>query len=226
MRGALKLFLAFSVCLFATFSPAGRRQADKDFNPTLDASEKEGFYVPKDLDDAIAELDKALGPKMKDEIRAKAKEDDMVEYHFGLGMWMRNNWGLWREERLFQSLAKLGLRHPDDMSALILQEYWRHLHSLPYDTDAFIAEVKQSYIENQNPPPHNCPWDQTPVEILMGFGHREVVKGFPGLVSFGRCKHGHLWAWHYKKGWFRPGGALLKEYHDAEAKEKAEHAKS
>lgn len=30
----------------------------------------------------------------------EGSEQDMIRYHMGLGMWMRNNWGLWGGSRL------------------------------------------------------------------------------------------------------------------------------
>lgn len=60
---------------------------DDSFHPTVDKSAKTGVYVPKDLDDALNELDKGLGKKFKEQMRAKRTQDDMVDYHMGFGMW-------------------------------------------------------------------------------------------------------------------------------------------
>lgn len=111
------------------------------------------------------------------------------------------------------------------MSGLILEEYWRRLHDLPLDTDDYVKKTKAYWEANAEPSVKKCPWDESKLEMQMSFGGREIVKGFPGLVTFYRCAHGHLWAWHYKKGWFRPTGDLLKEFHKDEAEQKAEAAK-
>lgn len=51
-------------------------------------------------------------------------ESEMIEYHFGLGMWMRNNWGLWRgKSRLLPFFEAKGITHPDEMSGYILDTY-------------------------------------------------------------------------------------------------------
>lgn len=42
----------------------------------------------------------------------------------GLGMWMRNNWRLWAGSRLQKYFLVRGIRHPDDMSGVILEYYY------------------------------------------------------------------------------------------------------
>jgi hypothetical protein len=47
-------------------------------------------------------------------------EEDMSHYHFGLGMWMRNNRGFWQSSRFAKWFNARGIQHPDDMSGIIL----------------------------------------------------------------------------------------------------------
>jgi len=92
-------------------------------------AEKE-VYVPKDLDDCFAELKRIL-PKEEIEKMKSGPEKDMIRYHFGLGMWLRNNWGLWKGSRLSKWFNDKGIRHPDDMSGIILDSFWGHLNGKP-----------------------------------------------------------------------------------------------
>lgn len=47
-----------------------------------------------------------------------------IEYHHGLGTWMRNNWELWSgNSHLFDYYIERGINHPDDMSGDILDSY-------------------------------------------------------------------------------------------------------
>ena len=48
----------------------------------------------------------------------------MIKYHLGLGMWMRNNWGLWGGSRLQKYFTDKGVTHPEGMSSVILFYYW------------------------------------------------------------------------------------------------------
>ncbi len=53
-----------------------------------------GIYIPTDVQDAHNELDRMLSDTVK--VQIKNGEPS----HFGLGTWMRNNWGLWAGGRL------------------------------------------------------------------------------------------------------------------------------
>ena len=53
-----------------------------------------GVYIPVDLLDCFQELDKMLPASMRKRIQ-DSTENDLSQHHFDLGMWMRNNWGLW-----------------------------------------------------------------------------------------------------------------------------------
>jgi hypothetical protein len=96
--------------------------------PTPDPKSPTGIYIPETLEDAFVELDKMLTPEFRTELKL-AEKSTLAEYHFGLGLWMRNQWRLWGGSSLARSLEKLGLHHPDDMSALIIRAYRRRLNA-------------------------------------------------------------------------------------------------
>lgn len=84
----------------------------------------QGRYIPKDLGDALVQLDKELSAIDRNEMAALSKREEMISYHFGLGTWMRNNWGLWSTSRLQKYFMDKGVTHPEDMSSVILYHYW------------------------------------------------------------------------------------------------------
>jgi hypothetical protein len=96
-------------------------------------------YIPTDLDDAHRELEKLLPKSEIRHIKAMNTEDKMIEYHMSFGMWLRNNWGLWKGSRLASYFNQLGIRYPDDMSGIILDTFWCKLHNKPYRLDARIV---------------------------------------------------------------------------------------
>lgn len=56
------------------------------------------------------------------------------EVHFGPGMWMRNNWGLWSDQsRLKQYFDSGGVYAADSISSLIVTSYWRYLNGCPIE---------------------------------------------------------------------------------------------
>lgn len=102
------------------------------FEPTPDPDSEHGIYIPTNLEDCHKELDRGLSLNTKASMYLSSKEG-MIKYHFGLGMWLRNNWGLWGGSRLSKYFRSIGMLHPDDMSGVILDSYWHHLHGKNFD---------------------------------------------------------------------------------------------
>ena len=91
-------------------------------------------YIPANLDECFAELKKALKPDDIEKLKT-GTENEMAQYHFGLGTSIRNNWSLWKESRLTKWFNDKGIYHPDDMSGIIITSFWRHLNSKPIRFD-------------------------------------------------------------------------------------------
>jgi hypothetical protein len=77
-------------------------------------AEVEIIPIPESLDDAVTVLYNFLTDEAKDQIRKK-----MPNVHFGSGMQVRNNWGLWQGSVLAKWFNERGIFHADDMSGLI-----------------------------------------------------------------------------------------------------------
>lgn len=111
-------------------------------NPTKDGSTYSGVYIPKDLDDCFKELNCCLCPALIRQMKV-GSEENMVQYHGNLGMWMRNNWGLWKGSRLSEFFNKKEIFHPDDMSGIILCSFWRDLNDKPIDLAGQIKTYQE-----------------------------------------------------------------------------------
>lgn len=85
--------------------------------PTRDPMPPTGIYIPTDLDDAFAELQRLLPACFIEQLRATG---DVWQNHLRLGLLLRNHWGLWQRSRLAQYFESSGIHHPDDMSLRIL----------------------------------------------------------------------------------------------------------
>lgn len=106
---------------------------------TPDPNSQEGVYIPVDLGDAMKELDRAMPNSEKRAIRELFRVE-LIHLHFGLGLTLRNNWGLWHESRLARYFESNGVSHPDDMSAIILAAYFEHLHGRPIDPKEYLSQ--------------------------------------------------------------------------------------
>ena len=84
--------------------------------------------IPKTKNEAFAQLDAMLSDKEKLEM----VKSDPIEYHFSLGMWIRNNWIYQQDEEDVKRLAKafrteMLLFEADDLSMKIIEYYQRYL---------------------------------------------------------------------------------------------------
>lgn len=64
-------------------------------NTDQQANSSETIYIPVDLPDCMRQLDSILTPENKELIRSLEEKDFLAKTHLALGMWIRNNWGLW-----------------------------------------------------------------------------------------------------------------------------------
>lgn len=72
---------------------------------------------------------------LSEEDKKEMIKGDSCEYHFLLGIWIRNNWIYEQDEEYVKLLAEMfgidpELFHPDDLSDRIIVSYQRHLRGL------------------------------------------------------------------------------------------------
>jgi hypothetical protein len=91
-------------------------------------TELDGVYIPKDLFDAFAELERLSTAADIQKFKTAPEEIVRTRLHFGLGRWMIVNWGFYDGSRLSHFLKEKGLLHPDDMARVILVCFHRHLN--------------------------------------------------------------------------------------------------
>lgn len=84
-------------------------------------------YIPMDLDDCCVQLDQLLSEEDKEFIKNLPDKKETIKLHMSLGMWIRNNWGLWGGSRLQKYLFDIS-DHPDGMSSIILEHYYDWLN--------------------------------------------------------------------------------------------------
>ncbi|NVO10521.1 MAG: hypothetical protein HXX16_11210 [Bacteroidales bacterium] len=87
-------------------------------------------YIPRNIEECFIELDKILKKEDIKTIKELKSSVETINYHFNLGMWIRNNWGLWGGSRLQLYMHERHEDEPDDMSAKILELYWDWLNGI------------------------------------------------------------------------------------------------
>jgi hypothetical protein len=157
---SLLLFLIFLVNTYHAQNPAKQSEKtvidsirdkasvelDSIYKSNIKKSKLYNVYIPKDLEDAFAELDR-LSPKESLERLRKIDEVTMArKLHFGLGKWISHNWNLVEGSRYSQYLKGLGLVFADEMIDFTLVSYHRHLTQKPQE----IAERVKTYEKKRN----------------------------------------------------------------------------
>lgn len=91
--------------------------------------------IPTTIEEAMQVLD--IYVSEEDKIWLANEPNSAIKVHHTLGRWMRNRWGLWLEEpnelELKRYFLNQGIKHPDDMSYKITEEYVKHLKEHGYD---------------------------------------------------------------------------------------------
>ena len=123
------------ICLFALLPGIALAQDEKP-----EASAEKEKKIPTTLAEAHAELERDFPAEELKKIDAMKSEDEMIEYHFGLGMGIRNSWGLWGGSPLSKHMQELGFTHADDMSGVILETFWCKRHGKPFRLKERAAE--------------------------------------------------------------------------------------
>ena len=98
---------------------------------------------PKNLTECIQMLDKNLKTEDKDYIKTLTEDEFFMESHFTIGMGIRNEWIRSGNPELVKFFLDEGVKHPDDMSAMILTSYYRHLLGKEIDFEGQISAYKK-----------------------------------------------------------------------------------
>jgi len=185
----LRVFIFIAICPGGYFTPS-----------EIKATEKEAsVYIPKNLEDAHRELEKILKPadikKMKD-----GTEKDMSSYHHGLGTWIRNNWKLWKGDRLSKYFNDIGIQHPDDISGIILDTFWCKLNNKPFRLQERI-QFYQEYWKAVQPPKVRSPKDGAQIAWVTQQGplgdYEETLESLKEKLHLGISLSDHSF-WRYK----------------------------
>jgi len=83
--------------------------------------------IPIGLRKTIKEIDTNLNDTVKYDFKIAPEEIATSKHHFGLGLGIRNGKNLWKGGFLKMYFRLNGIKHPDDMSAIILTTYHRKL---------------------------------------------------------------------------------------------------
>lgn len=108
-----------------------------------------GFYIPKDLPDAMRILDEIVDAEGKQKFAVRPDSIAVNKVFFSFGRWININWGMELGSRLTVALNHLGVSYPDDMIRLIMYAYHRHLNQQPMDIDLLVNRVIEERMKKE-----------------------------------------------------------------------------
>ena len=121
-----KITICIIVILLLCLSSAAQKKVSYERDYRYLVERIDGIYIPKDIDEAIDSLDIILSVEEKRYVAdSLSLEDFTAMAHMGIGMWMRNNWGLWGGSRLQRYFRDRQVNHPDAMSHEILKAFYK-----------------------------------------------------------------------------------------------------
>jgi hypothetical protein len=181
-------------------------------------SEVDGVYIPKNLEDALVTIDTQLNDSTKVKIKKMSEDDFIAEVHFGKGLQIRNNWNLWKGSRLSRYFNRKGIRHPDDMSGIILRSYYRRLQGKDIQLKAQIASAKaywKGVKKTVLPKPRKHPEPNLEFRSGIHYGYYTENKKWANVHIQTNSTTDLHWIYDYYYGWKQISTETKKRLEDA-----------
>lgn len=102
----------------------------------------ERLDIPSSLSECYSKLDEKLSTKDISEIK-NSDINNLGKYHFGLGLWIRNNWIYPTPNRISKIFIENGIRHPDHISGYIITGYHYYLNGTEKELDELLLLLKK-----------------------------------------------------------------------------------
>ncbi len=119
------------------------RLQDSTYQSNIRKTRINGVYIPKDMDEALKELDDLSPAESKTKMKMASEDVIAQKLHFGLGRWMAHNWNFDEGSRFSHYLTGMNLRYSEDMIDFMLRMYHRHLSNKPLDAQKTAAKYQE-----------------------------------------------------------------------------------
>jgi hypothetical protein len=142
----------FLLGMFALLLPAANAQEgpanneeefEKQYQERIKKDKLDGVYIPKNLDDAMLQLDKEISPEARQKMKNLPEDSVSIMLHGRLGLWIIVNWGFYGGSRLSHYLRSAGISFPDDMADFLLLAYHRKINGKPIEIKELAVAFKE-----------------------------------------------------------------------------------
>ena len=146
------IYSLFSISVLSIHAQNTAEEYIKTYNQRIKMERINDVYIPRDLYDAMKELDRLTEVKVAAKLKSSPEDTIASKLHFSLGRWMLLNWGLEEGSRLSYYLKSKGLSFPDDMMDLLIRCWYRHIKKLPMEENKliqkYIIKRKEGYLKS------------------------------------------------------------------------------
>lgn len=106
-----------------------------------------GDQIPSDLEEAVRAIVGHLDEESLKMIKSLNAETARAMGHHGIGLWIRNNWGLnAKTGPLYRwAVENLGLYHADDISSVVVHCVWADLSRNERNLNKLIQSMKDHW---------------------------------------------------------------------------------
>lgn len=129
-----------------------QQRHELEYQKRIKLAKINGRYIPKDLSDALSQLDQLVDAEGKARFKAQPESIAVNRIHFSFGKWMIVNWGFYEGSRLSHFLKSKGVSYPDDMATLLMTCFHRHLLDQPLEFEKLaneFAEKRRKEVEER-----------------------------------------------------------------------------
>jgi uncharacterized protein DUF6794 len=138
----------FVLCLFPLALPAQMAEQgdlyEQKYEWRIGQENLYGVYIPKDVNEALLELNRLIDEPSKKKFLALPEEVAAHKLFFSLGRWMSYNWSFYDGSRLSVFLQKMGVHNPDDMSRFLIILYHRSLKKQPLEVKSLVEQIAKA----------------------------------------------------------------------------------
>jgi len=114
----------------------------KQYQERIIKEKLNGVYIPKNLDEAMTELDKRISVESRTKLKSIPEDSICLLMHNRLGQWIILNWGFYGGSRMSNYLRSAGITFPDDMADFLILAYHRRLNSKPTGIKELATEFR------------------------------------------------------------------------------------
>lgn len=123
--------------------PSTEAEFEQQYQERIRKEVLNGVYVPKNLEDAMLELDKRVSTEARVKFKSLPEDSVCAVMHHRLGQWMILNWGFYGGSRLSHYLRSAGVTFPDDMADFLILAYHRRQNAKPIEIKQLATDFRE-----------------------------------------------------------------------------------